>query len=89
MLARKLRHRGNEQAERGDALLAINDKELVHARGAELPAQHHDHGAREVCARASSPNVDNVIPKLSALLLVPRVGALIDGNDHPLVGGGK
>lgn len=38
---------------------------------------------------ASSPNVNNVIPELPALLLVSRVGSLIDGDDHPLVGGGE
>ena len=89
MLSGKLRHRSDKKAERGDALLAIDDEELVHTRGAELPAQHHDHGAREVSSRASPPNGDNVIPELPALFLVPRVGTLVDGNDHPLVCEGK
>ena len=31
LLTRKLRHCRNKEAERGDALLAVNDEELVHA----------------------------------------------------------
>lgn len=55
MLSGKLRHRSDEKSERGDTLLAIDDQELVHARGTELPSQDHDHRAREVRARASPP----------------------------------
>ena len=78
IISGKLRHRSDKKAEHGNALLAIDGKKLIHARGAKFPAQYHDHGARKVRTGASSPNVHNVIPGPS-LLLVSRVGSLTGG----------
>lgn len=89
MFARKLGNRSDEQTERGNALLAVDDEEFVHPTGTELPTQNHDHGTGEVIPGAPATGGHDVIPELPALLLVPRVRALVDGDDHPLVGGGE
>ena len=85
----KFRQSNDEQAERGDALLTINDEELVYPGYAELVTQHHDHGPGEMRTGLTTADGDDVIPKLPALFLVPGVGTLVDRYDHSLIGRGK
>lgn len=89
IVTRELGKRDEQQRERGDALLAVDDEHPTHARKVRRAVEHHDDRAREVRALATTADGDDVVPELLALPLVPGVSALVDGNDHAVARGGE
>ena len=82
MRLRVARQRDDDECDRGDALLAVDEHERRDAARRHRTVLDPDHRACEVRGASSAADSKDVLPELPAILLVPRVGTLEDRHDE-------
>ena len=82
-VAQRAGQRLEQQRHGGQALLAVDHEQGRLVRDLRQPLLDVDDGADEVHGDGvARPGAQDVVPQLAALLVGPRVGALVDRDDE-------